>query len=1457
MNGARDDGWTAVEAEFQGVLGDKVRPATSAYTFFQRDEAQVLKADGEQRSLADSARLVSERWKALSGEARAKYDALAREDRRRFEQETAARDAAAEEEQARRRAENNAVAVDGPRQRKQFVEFAKPKVERKKRELTEEQKAERTASREAREAREAEIARAQDENAEHLAQAAERRLDFLLKQSDIFQHFGAVSSGASKQKKRPTADVVASPSKRRMSDADADEDVTASGGDGSTGTFLLRQPSVLQGQLRPYQLEGLNWLIRLQENGVNGILADEMGLGKTLQSISILSYMLEFRNVRGPHLVLVPKSTLSNWMNEFRKFCPSLRPVRFHGSKEERKEMIETVLKPGAAASERDWDVLVTTYEVANIEKSAISKFAWNYLIIDEAHRLKNEASTFSRNVRALSTRYRLLITGTPLQNNLHELWALLNYLLPDVFASSEQFDEWFNLDIDDEEAKQRMIRQLHKLLRPFMLRRLKADVEKTLPPKTETILFTRLTPTQKDVYKNILRRDVASLVDGNKAGRTQLQNIVMQLRKVCNHPYLFPGVEDRSLDPLGEHVVQNCGKMVLLDKLLTKLYSRGNRVLVFCQMTRMLDILEDYCVMRGWHQKMCRIDGNTTYEDREDQIEEYNRPNSSKFLFLLSTRAGGLGINLQTADTCVLFDSDWNPQMDLQAQDRCHRIGQKKNVSVYRLVTEFTIEEKVVERAQQKLKLDAMVVQQGRLGERKDKISKDELLDAVRFGADKIFRNADEEITDEDIDVILEAGRKRTQALNDKLQEAEKGDLLDFKMDGGMKVQLFDGVDYSDKDARALQDEMVAAAYADVGKRERRQVIPASVMAEIGGSKRPRAQRVPKPLKLPKMHDWQFFERARIRELQRMAEARYEELKAAGELPESDDDLVLLPPELAAERARLLEHYFPWPRESYNAFLRACAQFGRNSHARIAEALQLSEDDVSAYANVFWTRGPSDFEPSEWERALKLIERGEKKLEAVRSLCTATEAFVDRHEDPWRAIEALKAQKAQRKETQFSAAEDALLLCLVRRHGYGSWDRIRTALKRMPASQARFAMDYHLQTLSADDVARRTEQLMRQCERDEVSAKARADQKTPQELRSELRRRAEELRADAARKAAKARERKADSERDLQQLVALREKLAAGDLSVVPRLRLIAAGKASVHDQAQKKAVSRGGAKAGKDGAAPRKARKAEGAPGPNPNQITPVPEEHLPLLARVIAEGGESGVQVLAAAFLRKGAGSARQVVRKVEQMGVKQKPEGGAPGKPAWSLRPEFQPLLEKTEAGEGAALVRAAKEAKAAAGRKAAAPADAKKSAKKARRAPEKAADKPRSPKKAADKAKSPKKAADKAKSLQKRARKGGDGPPRKPRSALALFAISMKRREEVKEMNLSGHQLVNYIEEEYTKLDEQAKGYWKEKEVEDHKRYEAAVAAYRAAGPGVPKKKRKIIEAAGGAAREQL
>ena len=828
-----------------------------------------------------------------------------------------------------------------------------------------------------------------------------------------------------------------------------------------------------------------------------------------MQSISILAYHYEYLRIQGPHLVCVPKSTLSNWMNELKRWCPSLRAIRFHGSREDREYMIDEYFHSKAASHDgkrpdkqimdehgeliddnsenpRQWDVCVTTYEMCNTEKKTLGKFAWKYLVIDEAHRLKNDASMFSTTVRSFQTANRLLLTGTPLQNNLHELWALLNFLLPDIFSSSEQFDEWFNLEIDDEDSKKNMISQLHKILRPFMLRRLKADVAKGLPPKTETILMVGMSKMQKQLYKKLLLRDLDAFTGSQSKNRTAVLNIVMQLRKCCGHPYLFEGVEDRTLDPLGEHLVQNCGKLVMVDKLLKRLKERKSRVLIFTQMTRVLDILEDFMVMRGY--KYCRIDGNTTHEDREESIDVFNEPGSEKFCFILSTRAGGLGINLQTADVCILYDSDWNPQQDLQAQDRCHRLGQKKPVSVYRLVSENTIEEKIVERAQQKLKLDAMVVQQGRLKE-KDKVTKEEIMAAVRFGADKVFRSEESTITDEDIDVILERGAAKTKELQEKIQNAEKGDLMDFRLDGGVSAQTFEGVDYSD---RELREQLRLLAANSMGKRERRP--PPTDYNPIMHQKKSMVInnakiKLPRTLRLPQMEDHQFYNRERLLELGKLEFETYATLREAKKLPPKEyieRVRSLLPDELADEKCELLDEGFGnWSRSQFFHFVKCNGKYGRDDITSIAAELDMSEEQVQPYSVAFWKYGPTELK-GEWDRFTNMIERGEKKLEKQKKLTKTLKQFVSTFDDPRKNLVF-----ANKGTTHFALEQDRALLCAVDAGGYGNWDRVREDLRK----DRKLKFQHSVQGMTTAMITKRADYRIRQVER-ELEAREKALEK-------------------------------------------------------------------------------------------------------------------------------------------------------------------------------------------------------------------------------------------------------------------------------------------------------------------------------------------------------------------------
>ncbi|KAG8370177.1 hypothetical protein BUALT_Bualt14G0090100 [Buddleja alternifolia] len=474
---------------------------------------------------------------------------------------------------------------------------------------------------------------------------------------------------------------------------------------------VTEQPTMLQGgELRPYQIEGLQWMLSLFNNNLNGILADEMGLGKTIQTISLIAYLMENKGVTGPHLIVAPKAVLPNWVNEFTTWAPSISAVLYDGRLDERKAMREE------CSGEGKFNVLITHYDLIIRDKAFLRKIHWHYLIVDEGHRLKNYDCVLARTlVSGYRIRRRLLLTGTPIQNSLQELWSLLNFLLPTIFNSVENFEEWFNAPFADkcdvsltDEEQLLVIRRLHHVIRPFILRRKKDEVEKFLPSKVQVILKCDLSAWQRAYYQQVTEMGRVGLAHGSGKSKS-LQNLTMQLRKCCNHPYLFLGdyFMQRS-----EDIVRSSGKFELLDRLLPKLHKAGHRVLLFSQMTKLMTILGDYLKLKGF--QFLRLDGTTNTGDRGKLLKEFNAPDSPYFIFLLSTRAGGLGLNLQTADTVIIFDSDWNPQMDQQAEDRAHRIGQKKEVRVFVLVSVGSVEEVILERAKQKMGIDAKVIQAG-----------------------------------------------------------------------------------------------------------------------------------------------------------------------------------------------------------------------------------------------------------------------------------------------------------------------------------------------------------------------------------------------------------------------------------------------------------------------------------------------------------------------------------------------------------------------------------------------------------------------------------------------------------------------------------------------------------------------------------------------------------------------
>lgn len=841
------------------------------------------------------------------------------------------------------------------------------------------------------------------------------------------------------------------------------------------------------GEMRDYQIRGLNWLINLGLTNTNGILADEMGLGKTLQTISLLGYIKHYRGKSGPFLVIVPKSTLSNWVNEVNKWVPSLHPVCLIGSADERARVIREEIVPG------NWDVLITSYEMCIKEKNLLRRYNFVYLVIDEAHRIKNEKSKLSEVVRMFNSQNRLLITGTPLQNNLHELWALLNFLMPKMFQSSDTFDELFNSYSLQEET---LVARLHSILRPFLLRRVKADVEKKLPPKKEVKIYIGLSKMQRDLYTKILMKDLDLVnTNGQKADKVRLLNVLMQLRKCCNHPYLFDGVEPGPPYSTDQHLVDNCGKMVLLDKLLKKLREQGSRVLIFSQMTRTLDILEDYCMWRG--HDYFRLDGQTAHDDRQVSIDEFNRPGSTKFIFMLSTRAGGLGINLATADVVILYDSDWNPQVDLQAMDRAHRIGQTKPVRVFRLITENTVEERIVMRADMKLHLDNLVIQQGRLVDQKsNQLQKNEVIDMIKYGANYIFRSKESTIKDEDIDEILARGEQKTSELNEKLSKLGESNLrqlrFDTEDDGPDSVYIFDGEDYRTKQ----QNSGSLAGWIEPPKRERKANYAVDAyFREALRLAEPKAHKAPRPPKQPTVQDFQFFP-PRLFELLDKEIYAYrksinyrvpinpsagpEEQRECQEEQQKIDEAQQLTPEEETEKSELLTQGFTnWSKRDFQQFIKANEKHGRDDLEAISQDIEgKTPEEVKKYARVFWARCN---ELQDVDKHMSQIERGETKIQRRAAVKRALDIKMGRYRAPFHQ---LRITYGPNKGKNYTEEDDRFLICMLHKLGIDRdnvYDDLRLAIRLAP----QFRFNWFIRSRTSMELQRRCGTLITLIERE------------------------------------------------------------------------------------------------------------------------------------------------------------------------------------------------------------------------------------------------------------------------------------------------------------------------------------------------------------------------------------
>jgi SWI/SNF-related matrix-associated actin-dependent regulator of chromatin subfamily A member 5 len=934
-----------------------------------------------------------------------------------------------------------------------------------------------------------------------------RRFRYLLGLTDLFRHFIDASPNPKVREiiaeiDRQNAEQEAHKSKgkdrtggatgrQRRSEKEEDEEMLRNErhGGGKHLTIFRESPPFIEGEMRDYQVEGLNWLVSLHENGISGILADEMGLGKTLQTIAFLGYLKHHCDIKGPHLIAVPKSTLNNWEREFHQWTQDVDVLVLQGAKEDRAQLITDRL------TDENFDVCVTSYEMILREKTHLKKHAWRYIIIDEAHRIKNEESSLARNMREFNSQNRLLITGTPLQNNLHELWALLNFLLPDVFSDSAAFDEWFSSQNEDEDT---VIQQLHRVLKPFLLRRVKSDVEKSLLPKKEIQLPVGMTEMQVKWYRKILEKDIDAVNGAGAKGesKTRLLNIVMQLRKCCNHPYLFDGAEPGPPYTTDEHLIFNAGKMKVLDKLLGKTKAEGGRVLIFSQMSRVLDILEDYCVFR--EHPYCRIDGGTAHEDRIAAIDEYNKPDSERFIFLLTTRAGGLGINLTSANIVVLFDSDWNPQADLQAQDRAHRIGQTKQVVVYRFVTENAIEERVLERAAQKLQLDQVVIQQGRAQHSANPTTtRQELLGMIQHGAEAIFQSKEasmgsgQEVSDEDLEALLARGEERTKELNSKYEKLNLDELQNFASGNALQ---WDGKDWTKKEKKEISLNWIHPS-----KRERKEAIYSidgyyrKALAMGGGTKddKPKAPRAPKQVQI---HDWQFFDK-RLENIQDRETAYFrKEIGYKVPLPdredmtdaekeavrdreqrEIDDAVPLTEEEKKLKEELTSEGFGEWNKRDFQQFINGCAKYGRKNWAGIAvEVDGKTEKQIKTYAETFWKRYT---EIPDHQKLMDNIRRGEESREKLETQRKALKKKLEMYRVPLQQLKLSYSVSTTNKKV-YTEEEDRFLLVKLYKYGIDSeavMENIRDEIRESPL----FRFDWFFLSRTPTELGRRITTLL------------------------------------------------------------------------------------------------------------------------------------------------------------------------------------------------------------------------------------------------------------------------------------------------------------------------------------------------------------------------------------------
>lgn len=844
---------------------------------------------------------------------------------------------------------------------------------------------------------------------------------------------------------------------------------------------LKKQPTYIGGEgleLRDYQLEGLNWLAHSWCKHNSVILADEMGLGKTIQTISFLSYLFYQHLLYGPFLLVVPLSTLTSWQREFEVWAPEINVVVYIGDVGSRNTIREYEWVH-QQSKKMKFNALLTTYEILLKDKTVLSSINWAFLGVDEAHRLKNDDSLLYKTLIDFKSNHRLLITGTPLQNSLKELWSLLHFIMP------EKFEYWEDFEDEHGKGRDNGYQSLHKVLEPFLLRRVKKDVEKSLPAKVEQILRVEMCALQKQYYKWILTRNYKALTKGPRGSTSGFLNIVMELKKCCNHCFLIRYPEETEKETRLEglqSLIRSSGKLILLDKLMTRLRERGNRVLIFSQMVRMLDILADYLAIK--HYPFQRLDGSIKGELRKQALDHFNAEGSEDFCFLLSTRAGGLGINLASADTVVIFDSDWNPQNDLQAQARAHRIGQKKQVNIYRLVTKGTVEEEIIERAKKKMVLDHLVIQRmdttGRTvlennsgSSNSNPFNKEELAAILKFGAADLFKEPEgqeSEPQEMDIDEILRLAETRE---NEPSSSATDELLSQFKV------------------ANFSTMEEVESNLENHGQRDWDDIIPEEQRKKV--EEEARQKELDEIYMLPRIRS--LNKKAQANDSESDLESKQKAQRSSGSDSDSDDsDDDRKPKRRGRPRSVRKDTVEGFTDAEIRRFIKAYKKFPTPLErleciARDAELVEKSVADLKRLGDLLHSSCASAMQ--EFGEQLKenpTDGKGPGKRRGPTIKISGVQVNVKaiiQHEDDFEILsKAISKDAEEKKKFQLSGRvkaahfdvdwgveEDSSLLLGIVEHGYGNWELIKSdpdlklADKILPVETEKKPQGKHLQT--------------------------------------------------------------------------------------------------------------------------------------------------------------------------------------------------------------------------------------------------------------------------------------------------------------------------------------------------------------------------------------------------------